>query len=379
MPRSVLLWGFIMGNNDDIKYMQQALDLSLKGSGFVNPNPMVGAVIVQNGKVIGEGYHQRYGEAHAEINAINSAMGKIRDATLYVTMEPCNHQGKTPPCTERIIEERMGRVVIGMKDPNPNVLGNGLQRIEQAGIAVTSGILKTNISKVNEIFTKYAQAQIPFCVLKTAMTLDGKIATYSGASKWISNEKSRHHVHALRRKYAAIMVGVNTVIKDNPELTDRSDNALKCHPVRVVVDSKGRTPIRSKVLDTRLARTIIAVTKNAPDKQINTLIKKGVEVIKCPEKEGKVNLSYLIKVLGKQNIDSILLEGGSQLNFSALREGIIDKVYSFISPKMIGGDKAITPVGGDGFEKIEDAITLNIDQISRFDEDILIEAYIIGK
>jgi len=359
--------------------MQQALDLSLKGSGFVNPNPMVGAVIVQNGKVIGEGYHQRYGEAHAEINAINSAMGKIRDATLYVTMEPCNHQGKTPPCTERIIEERMGRVVIGMKDPNPNVLGNGLQRIEQAGIAVTSGILKTNISKVNEIFTKYAQAQIPFCVLKTAMTLDGKIATYSGASKWISNEKSRHHVHALRRKYAAIMVGVNTVIKDNPELTDRSDNALKCHPVRVVVDSKGRTPIRSKVLDTRLARTIIAVTKNAPDKQINTLIKKGVEVIKCPEKEGKVNLSYLIKVLGKQNIDSILLEGGSQLNFSALREGIIDKVYSFISPKMIGGDKAITPVGGDGFEKIEDAITLNIDQISRFDEDILIEAYIIGK
>lgn len=359
--------------------MQRALDLSMRGSGFVNPNPLVGAVLVKNGKVIGEGYHRKYGEAHAEINAINSAKEETLDATLYVTMEPCNHQGKTPPCTERIIEERIGRVVFGMKDPNPNVRGNGLQRLEQAGIKVTSGILEENISKVNEVFNKYAYKQIPFCALKTAMTLDGKIATYTGDSKWISNEKSRQRVHELRHRYSAIMVGVNTVIKDNPELTDRSDNPIKCHPVRIVVDSKGRTPLNAKILETRLARTIIAVTKNTPEKQIEKLIKKGVRVITCPEKEGKVNLSYLIEVLGKQNIDSILLEGGSKLNFSALREGIIDKVYSFISPKMIGGDKATTPVGGEGFEKIDDAVILNIDKISRFDEDILIEAYITGK
>jgi len=367
-----------MDNTDDIKFMQRAIDLSLKGYGFVNSNPLVGAVIVKDRKVIGEGYHYRFGENHAEVNAIESAKEDVKGATIYVTMEPCNHQGKTPPCTERIIMEEFSRVVIGMGDPNKNVKGNGLIRLMEAGISVTSGILENEIQKINEVFTKYLNTGIPFCALKTAMTLDGKISTYTGDSKWISNEESRKWVHELRHRYAAIMVGVNTIITDNPKLTDRSGHREKSHPIRIVVDSSGKTPLNSKVLS-KNARTIVAVTKKASRDLVEKIKVKGADVIVCPENEGRVNLDFLIRKLGKQGIDSILLEGGSRLNFSAIREGIIDKVYSFISPKMIGGDLAFTPVGGDGFEKVDDAITLNIDSIRRFNEDILIESYIAGK
>lgn len=357
--------------------MKMALKVSLKGLGFVNPNPLVGAVIVKDGKVLGKGYHAYFGGPHAEINAIQNTKEKLKGATIYVTLEPCNHQGKTPPCTNRLIEEKFDRVVIGMKDPNTLVNGKGIEQLREAGIEVETGILENEIKAINEVYTKFITTQKPFCCLKTAMTLDGKISTFTGESKWISNEKSRNHVHKLRHRYSAILVGVNTVIKDNPMLTDRSENKIKSNPIRIIADSNGRTPLDSAVLNTGEAKTIIALTNNANRNFIEAIIEKGAEVIICPENNKKVDIEFLIKELGKRGIDSILLEGGSTLNFSAIQAGVVDKVFSFISPKMFGGETANTPIGGAGFENITDAITLNIDNVHRFDDDLMITSYII--
>jgi diaminohydroxyphosphoribosylaminopyrimidine deaminase/5-amino-6-(5-phosphoribosylamino)uracil reductase len=292
-------------------------------------------------------------------------------------LEPCNHYGKTPPCTDRIIKEKFSRVVIGIMDSNKIVIGKGAKKLRQAGILVETGIMKDEINIINEVFIKYITTKQPFCAMKTAMSFDGKISTYTGNSKWISNEKSRKWVHELRHRYSGIMVGVNTIIKDDPDLTDRSDYEIKKHPVRIVLDSNGRTPLNSKILNTSYAKTIIAVTENANSKFIKSVNKNGAKVIICPEKDNRVNLSYLMNELGKQSIDSILLEGGSTLNFSALKEGVVDKIFSFIAPKLIGGDTSKTPVGGLGFDSLEKAISLNIKNIKRFDQDILVEAYII--
>jgi len=368
-----------MALSNDIRFMKQAIKLSKKGYGFVNPNPLVGAVIVKNGKVIGKGYHGYFGGPHAEVSAIKNATEDVKEATIYVTMEPCNHFGKTPPCTNLLIKGKFKRVVIGMTDPNELVNGKGIKKLQDAGIKVDSGILEDDIKTLNEAYIKFITSKLPFCTLKTAMTLDGKISTYTGDSKWISNENSRKCVHELRHRYAAIMVGVNTVLKDDPLLTDRSDFKKKNHPVRIIVDSKGRTPVTAKVLNSGEAKTIIAVSDMAETITIKAIKKKGAEIIVCPEKNKKVDLAYLIRKLGERGIDSILLEGGSTLNFSAIQEGIVDKVYSFISPKMFGGDNAITPVGGSGFEKVDEAITLNIKNVKRFDEDLMIEAYMIKR
>jgi diaminohydroxyphosphoribosylaminopyrimidine deaminase/5-amino-6-(5-phosphoribosylamino)uracil reductase len=367
-----------MNEQDDLKFMSRAIELAKKGTGFVNPNPMVGCVIVKNGKIIGEGFHEYFGGPHAEINALKNVKN-AKNSTLYVTLEPCNHFGKTPPCTERIILEKFSRVVVGMKDPNPLVNGKGIKKLRGAGIAVESGILKNEILKLNEVYQKFITTGLPFVAIKTAMTLDGKIATYTGDSKWISNEKSRSFVHELRHKYAAIMVGVNTVIKDNPELTDRSMHSHKKNPVRIIVDSSGRIPAKAKILNSEVAKTIVATTKNVQPGFVKSMEEKGVEVLICPAKNDKVSLSYLTKSLAKRGIDSILIEGGSTLNFSAIEAGIVDKVYSFISPKIIGGENAKTPVGGAGFSKIEQAVPLNFAETTRMDEDLLIESYILKK
>ena len=368
-----------MATSGNIKFMKQAIKLSKKGFGFVNPNPLVGAVIVKNVKIIGKGYHAGFGGPHAEINAIRNSKESLKGSTIYVTMEPCNHHGKTPPCTERLIKEQFKRVVVGMKDPNVLVNGKGIETLINAGIKVDNGILEDEIKTLNEAYIKYITCQLPFCTLKTAMTLDGKISTFTGDSKWISNEDSRQCVHELRHRSAAIMVGVNTIIKDDPMLTDRSGFKKKSHPLRVVVDSTGRTPLSANVLNTKDAKTIIAITSQTGSDFVNGVKKKGAQIIVCPEKNKKVDVTYLIKELGKRGIDSILLEGGSTLNFSAIQDGIVDKVYSFISPKVLGGDNAITPVGGTGFEKVDEAITLNIKDIKRFGDDLMIEAYIIKK
>lgn len=362
----------------DSLYMKKALDLSLLGSGLTNPNPLVGAVIVKDGRIIGEGYHQYYGGNHAEVNAIKNSKEEVAGATIYVTLEPCSHYGKTPPCANLLVEKKFKRVVVATLDPNPLVAGRGVEILRKRGIEVVVGVMEEEALKTNEVFIKYITTKIPFCILKTAMTLDGKIATYTGESKWITNEKSREYVHELRNKVTGIMVGVNTVIKDNPSLTTRLTNKEGRDTIRIIVDSTLRIPLESKILKIDSDKlTIIATTDRADDIKLRELEKyRNVKVVVMPSKNLRVDLNYLMKWLGEQNIDSILVEGGSTLNFSMIEEGLIDRVISFIAPKLFGGDIAKTPIGGRGIANIVDAIILRDIKVSTFDEDIMIEAYV---
>ena len=358
------------------EYMKMAIELSKKGIGFVNPNPLVGAVIVKNGKVIGTGFHEKFGEAHAEVNAFNNATETVENAEMYVTLEPCSHYGKTPPCVDKIIEEKISKVYIGMKDPNAIVAGRGIQKLIDNKIEVEVGICEEEIKKLNEIFIKYITTLKPFCIMKTAMSLDGKIATHLKHSKWITNEKSRNYVHELRNRVAAIMVGVGTVISDNPSLDTRLERQNISNPIRIIVDIYGEIPLDSKVLsDNSIAPTIVVLTPLAKQEIVNEISKKA-EVMVIEEKDGKVDLKVLMEELGKKGIDSILLEGGGTLNWSMLEEGLVDKVISFIAPKIIGGIDAITPVEGQGIKTMDEAILLENIDIQRFDNDIMIEAYI---
>lgn len=358
----------------DEDYMGIALDLAKKGKGKVNPNPLVGAVIVKDGKIIGKGYHERYGKEHAEINAFNSLEENPKDATMYVTLEPCSHYGKTPPCVDKIIENNIRRVVIGSVDDNPLVSGKGIKKLKDAGIEVTVGILEDECKRLNEVFIKYISEKKPFVVLKSAMSLDGKISTYSGESKWITGENSRKEVHKLRNELTGILVGVDTVIKDNPKLTCRLKNGR--NPIRIIVDSTLRIPISSEVIRYDEARTIIATTEFADKDKILELEKKEIEVIIAKSKNNRVDLKDLMMKLYELNIDSILLEGGATLNFSALKENIVDKIQIYIALKIIGGEKSKTPVGGQGIEELKKAFKIK-DLTSRVvGEDILLEGYI---
>ncbi|MBU5426844.1 bifunctional diaminohydroxyphosphoribosylaminopyrimidine deaminase/5-amino-6-(5-phosphoribosylamino)uracil reductase RibD [Tissierella pigra] len=364
----------------NIDYMSRALELAKEGIGYTNPNPLVGAVIVKDNRIIGEGYHKVYGSHHAEINAFLNANEDVKDATMYINLEPCSHHGKTPPCTKTIIEKGIKKVIIGLKDPNPIVSGRGVQTLEEAGIEVVIGILEEEGKKLNEIFIKYITTKFPFVIMKTAMTLDGKIATYTNESKWITGELSRKYVHELRHRVTGIMVGIGTVLADDPSLTTRLEDSKCCDPIRIIVDSSAQIPLEAKVLNLESdAGTIIAVTEKANKEKIKMLEKKGAEVIVTPSKEGRVDLSLLMKKLGKRNIDSILLEGGSELNYAALEEGIVDKVNVFIAPKIIGGNTAKTPIGGQGKAYIREAIELERLDFHRFGEDIMVEAYIRKK
>ncbi|MCY6355239.1 bifunctional diaminohydroxyphosphoribosylaminopyrimidine deaminase/5-amino-6-(5-phosphoribosylamino)uracil reductase RibD [Clostridium sp. ZS2-4] len=361
----------------DQEYMRRAIELAKKGEGYTKPNPLVGAVIVKDNKVIAEGYHQFYGGPHAEINAFRNALEDVKGGKMYVTLEPCSHYGKTPPCALAIVESGIKEVVIGMKDPNPLVAGRGIRIMEEAGIKVTCGVLEDEVKELNEIFIKYITKKLPFVIMKTAMTLDGKIAAHTGDSKWITNELSRQYVHRIRNKVSAIMVGIGTVLEDDPMLTTRLEDKEGADPIRVIVDSRGRIPLESKVLNIDSeVKTIIAVTEKASKEKIREIENKGAEVLIIPERNDKVDLKYLMKELGERDIDSILLEGGSTLNYSALNEGIVDKVISFIAPKIIGGEKAKTPVGGEGREYMKDAIALENIKVSRFGEDVVIEGSI---
>ncbi len=356
--------------------MERALKLSKKSVGFVNPNPMVGAVIVKDNRIIGEGYHEYFGGAHAEVNAFKNAREDVAGATMYVTLEPCSHYGKTPPCADAIVRNKISKVVIGMIDPNPLVAGRGIEILRNNGIEVITGIMESEIKKTNEVFIKYITKKQPFCIMKTAMTMDGKIATSTGDSKWISNEKSRSYVHELRHRVAGIMVGIGTVLKDDPQLTTRRDGSSK-NPIRIIIDSKARIPLEAKVLKCdEKTKTIIITTELAEGTKIEAIKQKGAEVIVIPSKNNRVDLKNLMSVLGDAGIDSILLEGGSTLNYSALEEGIVDKVITFISPKIFGGTSSKTPVGGVGIEHVKDSILLTDTEVTKFDEDIMIEAYV---
>lgn len=365
--------------------MRRALELSKKAMGFANPNPLVGAVIVKDNKIIGEGYHEYFGGPHAEVNAFanakvnafKNAVDDVEGATMYVTLEPCSHYGKTPPCADAIVKNKIFKVVIGMVDPNPLVAGRGIEILRKSGIEVTTGIMETEIKKTNEIFIKYITKKLPFCIMKTAMTIDGKITTSIGDSKWINNEKSRLYVHELRQMVTGIMVGIGTVLSDDPELTTRREGVISVNPIRIVIDSTAKIPLESKLLkcDER-TKIIIATTELADDNKLEAIKQKGAKVIVTPSKNNRVDLKYLMTVLGDMGIDSILLEGGSTLNYSALEEGIVDKVISFISPKIFGGASCKTPVGGEGIKYVKDSILLSDIEVSRFDEDIMIEGYI---
>lgn len=361
----------------DHMYMMRALALAQKGIGYTRPNPLVGAVIVKDGRIIGEGYHGYYGGPHAEINAFNHALEDVTGATMYVTLEPCSHYGKTPPCVDAIIKKNIKKVVVAMEDPNPLVAGKGIQRLKNHGIEVVTGILQREAEKLNEIFIKFMTTRLPFCILKTAMTLDGKIAAYTGDAKWITNEVSRGFVHKLRHQVSAIMVGIGTVLADDPLLTTRLDNGEGKNPIRIIVDSRGRIPLESQVLKTiDQAQTIIATTELADPKKLKAIENTGAIIHITPLKNNGVDLSSLMKSLGEKKIDSVLLEGGSTLNYSALDEGIVDKVMSFIAPKIIGGSTAKTPVGGIGKASIQDAILLHSMEILRFGDDMMIEGYV---
>lgn len=367
----------IRGGKLDNYYMRRAIELSKKAVGFVNPNPLVGAVIVKDNRIIGEGYHEYFGEEHAEVNAFANATENLEGATMYVTLEPCSHYGKTPPCADAIVRNKISKVVIGMIDPNPIVAGRGIEILRSNGVEVTTGVMDTEIKKINEIFIKYITQKEPFCIMKTAMTLDGKIATATGDSMWISNEKSRAYVHEIRHRVSGIMVGIGTVLKDDPELTTRREGVISKNPIRIIIDSTAKVPLEAKVLKcNEKTKTIIVTTELAKKSKIEAIKQKGAEVIITQSKNKRVDLNYLMRILGDMGIDSILLEGGSTLNYSALEAGVVDKVITFISPKIFGGVSSKTPVGGQGVEYVKDSILLTDTEVTRFNEDIMVEGYV---
>lgn len=360
---------------DNDQYMKRALELARNGEGKTAPNPLVGAVIVKDGQIIGEGWHERFGGPHAEINAIRSLKTSAKGATIYVTLEPCSHYGKTPPCVDAIIENGFSRAVIAMLDPNPLVAGRSIEKLKTNGIEVVLDVLRIEAEKLNEPFIKFITTGKPLMVLKTAMTLDGKIASVTGDSKWISSEASRKYTHQLRNRYSGIMVGIGTVLADNPTLNTRPG----IDPHRIIVDSSARIPLSANVLNVKDSEgtTIIATTQNAPKEKRDALESLGAKVLVLPDAAGKVDLGALVAALGKLSIDSVLVEGGSELNFSLLEAGLIDKVISFIAPKIIGGRNAKTPVGGEGIPIMNHAIAIDSTAVSMIGDDILIEGFIV--
>lgn len=356
---------------NDEQYMKKAIDLAKKGCGWVNPNPMVGSIIVKDGEIIGSGYHEKYGELHAERNAILSCEKSLIGATLYVTLEPCSHYGKTPPCTEAIIESGIKKVVIGMEDPNPLVEGKGIAVLKEHGIEVITGILEKECRDLNEVFLHYIVTRTPFVVMKYAMTLDGKIATHSGKSKWITGEAARQNVHQSRQTYSGIMVGINTVMVDDPMLTCRLPGGK--NPVRIICDTNLRTPMTSKIVKTAGDVPTYIATCSRDQKKTEALRQAGCFVLETEKKNDQIDLKALMIRLGQENIDSILLEGGSTLNYSALSEGIVNKLQVYIAPKIFGGLGAKTPVGGIGIEDPENAFKFTNKKITMFEEDILLE------
>lgn len=358
-------------------YMKQALTIARYALGRTSPNPLVGAVIVRDGRIVGQGWHRKSGTPHAEVHALRQAGELAAGATIYVTLEPCSHYGRTPPCSQAIIDAGIKKVVVAMTDPNPLVAGTGLKILREAGIEVIEGILTEEAIRLNEVFLKWITTQIPFVVLKTAMTLDGKIATSSGESKWITNDTSRNLVHEMRDIYDSILVGIGTVLADNPSLTTRLEQGGK-NPIRIVVDSMAKTPLTAAVID-QSAPTIIAVTDKAPSAKIKALREKGVEIMVVATKNNQVDLHSLFVALGEKKISSVFVEGGATINEMLLKENLVDKVHVFIAPKIIGGKTAPTPIGGQGITALKDACMLKNMTTKIIDGDILITAYVSNK
>jgi len=362
----------------DNYYMRQALGIAQYATGRTSPNPLVGAVIVKDGHIVGQGWHRQAGTPHAEIHALAQAGELAKGATIYVTLEPCSHYGRTGPCTDALIEAGIKKAVVAMTDPNPEVSGNGLTRLRSAGIEVVEGILAAEAAKLNEVFIKWITTGMPFGVLKIAMSLDGKIAAYTGHSQWITGSSARAYVHKLRDIYDGILVGSGTVLADDPLLTSRLPEGGQ-NPVRIIVDSMARTPLTANVITDKQAPTLIAVSQAAPLEKVAALRGHGVEVLVLEQTPQGLNLRQLFKILGERHITSIFVEGGATINASLLAANLIDKVYCFIAPKIIGGQTALSPVGGTGVERVDQAILLEDITTQTIGTDILVNGYITGR
>lgn len=361
-----------MNKLTDETYMRLALDLAKGAQGQTGVNPMVGCVIVKDGRIVGTGAHLQMGSAHAEVNAINMAGAEAAGSTAYVTLEPCSHHGRTPPCCDLLIAKQVAKVVVATTDPNPQVAGSGIARLREAGIEVAVGLLESEARELNEVFNKYIVTKLPFVALKTASTLDGKIASKSGDSRWITNEASREFVHTLRHRHQAIMVGVGTVLADNPSLTTRlSVPALD--PIRVILDSALRTPPDARVLN-KPGRTLIITTEGAPDTHRARLEQAGAEIITAGAGP-QVDLTLAMKKLGERQISSILLEGGGQVNGAMLELGLIDKCYLFYAPKIIGGADAPGNFQFTGKDKMAEAVQLRKISVEMFEDNVCLIGY----
>ena len=379
---------------NDRYYMSMAVELAARGGGYTHPNPLVGAVIVKNGRIIGKGYHEIYGSLHAERSALASCAEDPAGSVIYVTLEPCCHYGKQPPCTRAIIDSGISKVVIGSRDPNPLVSGKGVSILREAGIEVVTDFMREECDKLNPVFFKFINTGKPFVTMKYAMTADGKIATYSGKSKWITGAPARRRVHLDRGLNTAIMVGIGTVLADDPELTCRDAEGLD--PVRIICDTRLRTPLDAKVVQTaqksadpqgdgsgteitfddcsRYPRTIIA-TAVTDEEKLKPYRDQDVVILNVrTDADGHIDLNELMTRLGEMKIDSIFLEGGAELNWTALDSGIVDKVQTYIAPKIFGGRDAKTPVAGTGTEAPPDAVMLKNTTITTIGEDILLES-----
>lgn len=357
------------------QYMRRAILLARKGMGHVSPNPMVGCVIVKDGRVISEGYHEKYGTYHAERSALLSCKEDPEGAEAYVTLEPCCHYGKTPPCTEILIEKKIRKVYIGSRDPNPLVAGKGAKILRAHGIEVVEDVLKEECDALNEIFFHYITKKTPFVSMKYAMTLDGKIACAGGDSRWVTGEESRQFVQQLRKQYSGIMAGIQTVLLDDPMLNCRIEKGVD--PVRILCDSHLRLPLSSKIVKTAKQIRTYAVycekslsASEAGRKE--ALLERGVRLLEAGGDDGRIDLPLLMEKLGEEKIDSIILEGGGTLNASALSAGIVQKVYAFLAPKLVGGQNARSPVEGDGILRMADAVKLSHVTLEHFGEDICV-------
>lgn len=360
----------------DERFMSEALELAQLGRGSTSPNPMVGALVVKDGAIVGSGCHLLAGGPHAEVVALDAAGERARGATLYVTLEPCCHTGRTPPCTQRIIASGVKRVVAAMTDPNLQVKGQGLAQLQAAGIEVKTDVLHHAAARLNEAFIKYMTHHLPFVTLKAAMTLDGKIATRTGASRWISGESSRRFGHRLRHESDAIMVGIGTLLADDPRLTTRLPEGGK-DSLRVIVDSHARTPAHAKVVRERPENTLIVTTACAAPERVEALRYQGVDVVMLgADDQRQVPLDEMMSHLAQRDVTSLLVEGGSRLNYSLLEAGLVDKVHFFLAPMLIGGECAPTPVGGAGKANIEEAWQLGDSTVERLGPDVLITAYV---
>ncbi|MGA6924671.1 MAG: bifunctional diaminohydroxyphosphoribosylaminopyrimidine deaminase/5-amino-6-(5-phosphoribosylamino)uracil reductase RibD [Desulfosarcina sp.] len=365
-----------MVNSDDT-YMRQALDLAEKGRGWTSPNPMVGAVVVNDHQVVGCGYHQQAGGSHAEVHAIDDAGQRARGATLYVTLEPCNHVGRTAPCTHKILEAGIRRVVVAMADPNPRVKGGGNRYLQHHGVSVTTGVREAEARQLNEGFITWVTTGRPFVIVKCAATLDGRIATRSGDSRWVTGSASRQFVHRIRHGADGILVGVNTVKRDDPSLTTRLDGSNGADPTRIILDTQlSMTPSATLLRQRSNAPTWIICGPDAGNDRRRALEESGARVITAPLKAGRIDLSALMGQLGSMGITSLLIEGGGTVIGSAFAAAIVDKICFFYAPKILGGDDGIPICRGEGPERMQQSIPIHNLTVVRFDADVMLQGYL---